>query len=287
MHLVESVGVSMDLNTIKEISHPQSRTQLPVWTAGDAWLAGGTWLFSEPQVHLTRLIDLTDLEWPALTIGEDGLTIAATCTVAQLDGLTCPPDWIAAPLINQCCRAFLASFKIWKTATVGGNICMSLPAGPMISLTVALEATYTLWPRTAPARQVPSIDFVTGNHGNILQPGELLRSIHLPASALSKRFAFRHASLTHLGRSAALLVGTQNAAGDDLLITITAATPRPIQLRFTHAPSATELRRTLDERIPADGYFDDVHGSAAYKRHLTRYFAEQIRAELAQPGARA
>ena len=35
--------------------------------------------------------------------------------------------------------------------------------------------------------------------------------------------------------------------------------------------------RTLDERIPADGYFDDVHGSAPYKRHLTYYFAEQIR----------
>jgi hypothetical protein len=115
----------------------------------------------------------------------------------------------------------------------------------------------------------------------------LLRSIHLPASALSKRFAFRHASLTHLGRSAALLIGTQNAAGDDLLITITAATPRPVQLRFKRAPSSTELRRTLDERIPADGYFNDVHGSAAYKRHLTYYFSEQIRAELAQPGAGA
>jgi CO/xanthine dehydrogenase FAD-binding subunit len=158
---------------------------------------------------------------------------------------------------------------------------MSLPAGPMISLTVALEATYILWPRTAPAREVPSIDFVTGNHTNVLQRGELLRSIHLPASALSKRFAFRHQSLTHLGRSAALLIGTQNAAGDDLVITITAATPRPIQLRFKQAPSAIELRRAIDERIPADGYFDDVHGSAAYKRHLTRYFAEQIRAELA------
>ena len=79
------------------------------------------------------------------------------------------------------------------------------------------------------------------------------------------------------------MIGTQNAAGDDLLITITAATPRPIQLRFKQAPSAIELRRAIDERIPADGYFDDVHGSAAYKRHLTRYFAEQIRAELAQP----
>jgi CO/xanthine dehydrogenase FAD-binding subunit len=122
---------------------------------------------------------------------------------------------------------------------------------------------------------------VTGNHTNVLQRGELLRSIHLPASALSKRFAFRHQSLTHLGRSAALLIGTQNAAGDDLVITITAATPRPIQLRFKQAPSAIELRRAIDERIPANGYFDDVHGSAAYKRHLTRYFAEQIRAELA------
>ena len=53
MHLVESVGVSMDLNTITEVARPAARAQLPVWTAGDAWLAGGTWLFSEPQVHLT------------------------------------------------------------------------------------------------------------------------------------------------------------------------------------------------------------------------------------------
>ena len=121
----------------------------------------------------------------------------------------------------------------------------------------------------------------------MLQPGELLRSIHLPAAALSKRFAFRRASLTHLGRSAALLIGTQSEAAGDLLLTITAATPRPVQLRFEHAPSAMELRRAIDARIPADGYFDDVHGSAAYKRHLTYYFAEQIRAELAQPGAGA
>src|SRR6201994_4105810 len=127
MHLVESASVSMDLNTIKEVVHPQKREQLPVWTAGDAWLAGGTWLFSEPQAHLTRLIDLTDLKWPALTIIGGGLSIAATCTIAQLDALACPPDWLAAPLINQCCRAFLSSFKIWKTAAGGGDLSLYLP----------------------------------------------------------------------------------------------------------------------------------------------------------------
>src|SRR6201981_1938240 len=177
---VESIGVSMDLNTIAEAVRPKARTELPVWTAGDAWLAGGTWLFSEPQVHLTRLIDLTDLRWPALTIDGNGLSIAATCTVAQLDGFACPSDWIAAPLINQCCRAFLASFKIWKTATVGGNLCMSLPAGPMISLTSALEGVGTVWRADGSPLRIAATDFVTGDRCNVLRDGDLLRQIDIP-----------------------------------------------------------------------------------------------------------
>ena len=271
----------MDLNTVETTSTPTRRDELWPLGPGDSILAGGTWLFSEPQAATDTLIDLDALGWPALEQSSAGLDIAATCRIAELYRFAAPAGWRAAALIHDCCNAFLASFKIWNAATIGGNICMSLPAGPMISLTVALDAVYTLWPRNAPPREVKAVDFVTGNHANVLRPGELLRSIHVPASALSKRFAFRHASLTHLGRSAALLIGTQNAASDDLLITITAATPRPIQFRFKHPPSAMDLRRVIDERIPADGYFDDVHGSAAYKRHLTSYFAEQIRAELA------
>jgi CO/xanthine dehydrogenase FAD-binding subunit len=277
----------VNLNTITEVKRPSSPDQISQWRDGYAWLAGGTWLFSEPQVATDTLIDLEDLHWPPLESSAAGLDIAATCRIAELYGFAGPAEWHATPLFRECCNAFLASFKIWNAATVGGNICMSLPAGPMISLTVALDATYTLFPRDAAPREVRAVDFVTGNHANVLRPGELLRSIHLPATALAKRFAMRHASLTKLGRSAALLIGTQNNAGDDLLITITAATPRPVQLRFKEAPSAAELRRTIDARISADGYFNDVHGAADYKRHLTYYFAEEIRAELAQPGAGA
>src|SRR6187402_3271405 len=208
MYHLESVRVSMDLNTITEVAHPQTRAQLPVWAAGDAWLAGGTWLFSEPQVHLSRLIDLTDLKWPALTITDRHLSIAATCTIAQLDGLACPSDWLAAPLIGQCCRAFLASFKIWKTATVGGNLCMSLPAGPMIALTASLQGVCTIWTADGREVQIPVADFVTGNQRNALAPGDLLRSISLPLAALRRRSAFRQISLTPVGRSAALLIGS-------------------------------------------------------------------------------
>jgi CO/xanthine dehydrogenase FAD-binding subunit len=275
----------MNLNTITSVKRPSSAHQITQWHGNYAWLAGGTWLFSEPQFATDTLIDLDSLHWPALNATADGLDLAATCKIAELYHFTAPRGWSAWPLVHDCCNAFLASFKIWNAASIGGNICMSLPAGPMISLTTALEGVYTLWPRNGVPREVAAIDFVTGDHANVLRPGELLRGIHLPASALKKRFAFRHASLTKLGRSAALLIGTCGTAGAGFLLTITAATPRPIQLGFKQMPSAVALRRAIEAGIAHDGYFNDVHGSADYKRHLTFYFAEQIRAELAQAGA--
>ena len=36
----------------------------------------------------------------------------------------------------------------------------------------------------------------------------------------------------------------------------------------------------IDTGLPPDAWFADVHGSAPYKRHVTFYLAEQIRAEL-------
>jgi CO/xanthine dehydrogenase FAD-binding subunit len=279
MHLAESAGVSMDLNTIGEVARPRTRDQLPVWAAGDAWLAGGTWLFSEPQAHLTRLIDLTDLNWPALTISETGLSIAATCTVAQLDALACPSDWIASPLINQCCRAFLASFKIWKTATVGGNICMSLPAGPMISLTAALDGVCTIWQAGGGERKIPVVDFVTGNQRNVLAPGDLLRQVDVPLTTLRRRSAFRQISLTPVGRSAVLLIGSVTADGK-LVLTATASTVRPIQLTFVGIPSAKELRAAILHRIPDGLYHADIHGKPDWRKAMTLRLAEEIRGEL-------
>ncbi len=272
----------MNLNTIAEVKRPTSADQIGTWRDGYAWLAGGTWLFSEPQVSTDTLIDLEGLGWPALTVTEDGLEIAATCKVVQLHDFKGPATWRAVPLFRDCIDAFLMSFKIWNAATVGGNLCMSLPAGAMISLTTALEGVCTLWPRGGKPREVKVVDFVTGVHQNVLQKGELLRSIRLPASALAKRYAMRQVSLTKLGRSAALIIGTLGEDGSDFLLTITAATPRPVALRFARPPSSEELRHTIDQRLPANAWFDDVHGSAAYKRHVTHYVAEQIRAELAR-----
>jgi CO/xanthine dehydrogenase FAD-binding subunit len=272
----------MDLHTVNRVRRPAHADEIVSWEPGSAWLAGGTWLFSEPQVGVHTLIDLQSLGWPALRPAVDGLEISATCTVAQLDQFveSAPPQWAAAPLLRLCCRSFLASFKIWNEATVGGNICMSLPAGPMISLTAALEGVATLWPRGGEPRQVAVADFVTGNHQNVLAPGELLRSIFLPAHALRKAYAFRRFTLTHLGRSEALLIGTHCPEHGEFVLTITAATLRPVQLRFEERPGAGELKHAIDDAVPFSLYLDDTHGSPAHRQHLTYYFAEQIRSDL-------
>jgi len=275
----EPRDLPMDLNTITAICRPGDRDDIQSWRTGDAWLAGGTWLFSEPQPDLLRLIDLAGLGWPALEIDQDGPRIGATCTLAHLAAADWPVGWLAAPLFRQCCRALLGSFKIWNAATVGGNLCMALPAGPMAALTAALDGVCVIWTPDGGQRCLPAIDFVVGPQQNALRPGEVLREIRLPIEAARRRTAFRQISLTPLGRSAALLIGTRAPSGA-FAVTVTAATRRPIRLAFQAVPAPAELSDAIDRGIPDALYYDDLHGAPDWRRHMTFRFAEEIRREL-------
>lgn len=279
----------MDMNTVEAVV---PTTDPALWRDGDAWLAGGTVLFSYgsfafgPQ-PLRRLLDLGQAGWEPVTVTDAGIDLAATCTVAQLYGLPGPAAaagraWPGLDLVRPCCDSFVASFKVWNTSTVGGNICTSLPAGPMTSLCAGLDGTATILGPGGASRTVPVTDFVTGDAKNCLAPGELLRSIHLPASALSSRVAFRRLSLSNLGRSGVLLIGRLDG-GTALVLTVTAATKRPVQLRFDTLPGADRLAAALDDAIPAGLYHDDIHGLPAWRRDMTARLAEEVRAELAAP----
>ncbi|WP_285242566.1 FAD binding domain-containing protein [Pseudarthrobacter sp. fls2-241-R2A-127] len=279
----------MDMNTIEAVVRTTDPAQ---WRDGDAWLAGGTVLFSYgsyafgPQ-PLKRLLDLGSAGWTPITVTDDGIGLSATCTIAEL--YTLPGmagseggGWPGLDLVRACCDSFVASFKVWNMSTVGGNLCTSLPAGPVISLCAGLDGVATILSPGGGSRTVPVADFVTGDATNCLAPGELLRSVHLPASALSAPVAFRRLSLSNLGRSGVLLVGRLDA-GTSLVLTVTAATKRPVQLRFEDLPDADRLAAALDDAIPADLYHDDIHGLPAWRRDMTYRLAEEIRAELAAP----
>lgn len=270
----------MDQNTIEEMVAPDPTAPGRGWQEGDAWLAGGTFLLSLPLPHLRRFIDLSQLDWPTIQLVDDGLEIGPTCTVKQLLDFQPPPQWAAGGLLHDCVHAFLASFKVWNTATVLGNICTSIPAGPMTTMACALEAKYTLWAPDGSQRVVPAIEFVTGNNENILEPGELLRKVNISGQALNRRYAIRRFTLTKAGRSSIFVVGTLDSNGE-VLITVSAATSFPVHVRFPQPPSASQVVTELDTKIPDHLYFDDPNGRPDHRKHLTYLFAEEIRAELA------
>lgn len=273
-----------DLLALEEQNAPTGRARLTGfdgWREGDAWLGGGSWLYSEPQTSLRRLLDLRSLQWPPLQVDETGIHIAATCTIAELAAVRTPSHWLAAWLIEACCRYLLASFKIWNLATVGGNLCLALPAGSMTSLAAALDGTCTLMTVHGDQRCVPAAKFVTGERQTVLAPGEYLRSVHLPASSLAREAAARQYSLTSLGRSAVVVIAVGGVADSSMALTVTASTRHPVRLQFPDIPTSDALRNELDDAIGAELYLDDVHGGRDWRRHLTYRLAEQVREELA------
>jgi CO/xanthine dehydrogenase FAD-binding subunit len=131
---------------------------------------------------------------------------------------------------------------------------------------------------------VPVTGFVTGERATVLRPGELLRSVFLPAAALATRAAYRQVSLSPAGRSAVLLIGTRSLSGATT-VTLTAAVPRPVQVRFTRPPHPNMLAQSLDDAVSGtSGYLDDVHGSAPWRRAMTRRAALEVATELSGPG---
>lgn len=256
----------MDLIDVRETRVPRTRSEL-TFAPGEVPLGGGTWLFSEEQPGVTGIVDLMGLGWEPITRTDSSVIVSATCTIETLGAL--------GGFFEQCADSLLASWKIQRIATVGGNIATALPAGPMTSLAVALDATLLLWTASA-ERRVPAVDFVTGVRSTTLLPGEVIRAIEIPAASLH-RTAFRRISLAPLGRTATLVTGRADATGDTV-ITVTGGTTRPHRLAFGAAPSPAEVAAAVDA---IDDWYLDAHGTPDWRRAMSLAFAEQIREELA------
>ncbi len=268
----------MDITTITSYRTARTRADLAL-RPGEVVLAGGTWLMSEPQPDATGFVDLTGLGWDELAVSADGLRIGATCTIARLVAWArdeAPADWRAASLVPDAANALLASFKIWNTATVGGNVCRSFAAAGMVSLAAGLDGTVEIFTPDGGTRTQAAAEFVTGNGTNTLARGEVLRAVHLPASALRSRALLRKIALAELGRSGAVVTGRVDEDGSSVFV-VTAATLTPTALRFAALPAAGEL---ADAVAAASGYYTDPLGSADWRRGVSGVLAERIRAEL-------
>lgn len=266
----------MDITAVRSYRVARTRADLRL-APGETLLAGGTWLMSEPQPTTTGFVDLTGLAWPDLEVSHDGLRIAATCPIATLVAWAAdaPEAWPAAAIVPDAANALLASFKIWNTATVGGNVCRGFAAAAMVSLCVALDAVAEIWSGEDEVR-MPVADLVTGNGTTVLRRGEVLRALEIPAHALASRARLRKIALAEHGRSGAVVTGRVDPDGSSVF-SVTAATAAPTVLRFAQLPTRAEL---ADAVASAAGYYGDPLGPADWRRAVSVELAERIRAEL-------
>jgi CO/xanthine dehydrogenase FAD-binding subunit len=261
----------MDLHSIEEYLRPTTITEVGDWQSDRAWLAGGTWLFTEAQPSLKKLVDITGLGWTSVEVTEAGLTIAATCVLRELLSVNYPTTWTGVEALYSAIRE-LASFKIHNVATVGGNLCLAIPAGTFAPAMVLLDATYHLLSLDGTTRSLRAVDFQTGVKQTQLHPGELLHKIYITKENLEGwRVDYRRICVATAGLAIALVTSAYHRQSNRTKLVISAAFACPLLLEFDHIPTPEELASGLVGRE----FLSDSLASAEYRHQITQVLMER------------
>ncbi len=144
-------------------------------------ISGGTELLLAMKLGLAQYAHLIDLKRVPELCGVrrvgSGLAVGAGMTHRELEG---------SPLIAEAVAemprmlAEIANIRVRSVGTIGGNLCFADPHSDPATFLSAVEATLVLGDG-ATSRRVPVDQFLLGAYETMLEPGELLVEVTLPA----------------------------------------------------------------------------------------------------------
>ncbi len=169
-------------------------------------------------------------------------------------------------------------------ASLGGNLCNSGPAADSIPSLIVLEGTARIVGPNG-ERRVAVEDFCTGPGRNVLEPGEILVSLHFPApqpnsGARFLRFIPRNEmDIAVVNAATNLRFDGDTVAAARIAIGAVAATP----LFVAAAGNALVGKPLTDETIAAAADacrqaatpIDDMRGSIRQRKHLSYVLTER------------
>lgn len=176
--------------------------------------------------------------------------------------------------------AKMASPPVRSLATLGGNICTASPAGDPLCGMLGLGAEVVL-KNSKGERVVPLDEFFVGPGETVIAPDELMTEIRIQSTGKDEGSAY-----AKIGRREAMTLAVLNATsrvkldGDgkcvSAIIAVGAAAPTPLRIGkaekvligqpFTDEAIVEAAEVAAEEIKP----IDDVHGTAWYRRKLTR-----------------
>jgi len=173
----------------------------------------------------------------------------------------------------------IGGIQIQSRASLGGNLCNASPAADTIPALIALEATCVIAGPNG-TRQVPVEKFCTAPGKTVLQRGELLVRLELPApkphsGARYLRFIPRNEmDIAVVGVGVALVLDDSKSRCTQARVALAAVAPTPL---FVEEAGAALVDGQLnDDRIAraaaaatsAAKPISDMRGDADYRKHL-------------------
>lgn len=247
-------------------------------------LAGGQSLFPMMALRMSRyehLIDIGRVSVSDRTISEssDGsTTISLACRHSTAEFSAHLAD--RQPLISAAVP-WIGHRAIRSRGTICGSIAHGDPAAELPAVALALDATMTL-AGPGGTRKVAAADFFLGTYETATQPDEVLVSINFPEMGPRSGWAFEEVCRRH---------GDYALAGVALAIRCSVVSPHTIEnaavamfsvgsvpQRFPDAerilvgiaPAQEAIDQTAETIATMIEPHDDLHGTAEYRRHLTR-----------------
>jgi carbon-monoxide dehydrogenase medium subunit len=251
-----------------------------------ALYAGGTEILlvlKEGLLRVEHLVDLKRIAGLAAIRADNGhLAIGATATHRALEG----SDVVRArcPLVAGVAR-HVANIRVRSVGTVGGNLAFADPHSDLTTLFLAFDGVVRLASATG-ERELPLAAFVHGPYETARADDEVLTSVRLapwPAGTAGAYVKFGVHERPTLGIAAALT----RAAGDVVTgarLALGCVTPRPARLAaaeerlrgFTTADVVRHAAEVAALAVRDVEPIGDLHGSAEYKREMTRVFVQRI-----------
>ncbi len=259
-------------------------------------LAGGTDLVVQVKeggkiptpsylVSLRRLPELRGIDFSE----RDGLRIGATVTMTEAAE--------SAP-VRERYRALadgaeiVGSIQTMNMATIGGNVCNAAPSADTAPPLLTYEAVAVIaGPKGE--RDVPIEEFWLGPNQTVLQQGELLRELRLPAppantgSVYVRQTPRKQMDIAVVGVAVLLTLG-QGDRIERARIALGAVAPTPIRARKAEAAlegkAASEalFAEAAETATSEASPIGDVRGSAEFRRHLVKVTTERCLQEAAQ-----
>lgn len=244
-------------------------------------LAGGTDILVQLRegmraasvvVDVKKIPELTQIDFD----GDGNLSLGAAAPCYQIYGNDrIDNGWTA---LTDATR-IIGGWQIQSRASVGGNLCNSSPAADSIPALIAHRTAVTIAGPDG-TREVAADQFCTGPGKNVLNAGELVTSLTLPAAAgksgsAYERFIPRNEmDIAVVGAASWVKLNETGETIEDARIALGAVAPTPkfadeASTWLAGQPCSDATYRDAGEKAKAVASpISDMRGTAEYRTHL-------------------